>query len=933
MGQECVFQPVFSSSSAAFIPVSAVPGGVPPGITRYGAYGQPLVPVNYRNFPPSELDQQDERSTFITEAARNSLTKDRSTETNVSTWSDSQEPLSPPVSQKQGEEEARAAAGTGAMGSLSSLSSDDLDRQMLRHLMSRYSEQELAEFSKRKHSKKVPDIDGLSQDKAWGSESRETARNSAHIINALLDDRSHQESKSQPLVPPSAADTTFPYLDHNLLSQLLSSWEDSTNSEDPLIGAVVRWDQVIRCLRDSKPPGTPWERYCKMINNPANMDDALQQAHVFKSLVSLESESYHVMFICPRLVTSWLSQAYQSARQVRRTRRSRPTAMDLASFEETYLVQIFDIAEDLFQKNFINVDSAGVDGFLTEACEIAMNTTYERDLEACIQLINTITAWTPLPHERLMRCVRVLTNSFRLVPRIRDKAWDGLSQLFKSYHGGGTFRNMMGSTFPEGESGIQHLSYSKSVLGVIEKLLTEDTTKEYPAITFDSLIEGIAGIVEGSSSIKIYNSAVQIIHSLFDFSEEEVHPLIREEEDWSSCFNIIIRCYQKHYAAIDNEYTFDNDPGATSDFHKSTLLLIATLATISERSWAEPSQKASIVRFLVDVSAFQSPKRNDPAFDPRSSNTSHGLKNAERGGPQSSKADFYKPTSHLLDQNIQDTLVAGDGVRMPFTPDPDKDLPQGTKTDATDGTSVDDATSVSIDDTDIESIFSTGSLPSSQSSQGGLFHLVVLEWAELLVHDPELQLLYPTALSKVGPERFQRNFARFLQTYGKKLKEEASNDLQHEVAAFVRQSARRTALEIRRVLKPDSHGLSTPLSLTMEVSRKVQVSRWLESHGARPEGPLLGTTETAPNNDLSDMSDSEQSETFERSSFRTLAETKNFMVSSAAFLHFQQTFRAWLEIDKESNPKGTKEPPSISIPPQDEVASNNDSCENSGKLL
>jgi hypothetical protein len=81
------------------------------------------------------------------------------------------------------------------------------------------------------------------------------------------------------------------------------------------------------------------------------------------------------------------------------------------------------------------------------------------------------------------------------------------------------------------------------------------------------------------------------------------------------------------------------------------------------------------------------------------------------------------------------------------------------------------------------------------------------------------------------------------------------------------------------------------------------------------------------------MSDSEQSETFERSSFRTLAETKNFMVSSAAFLHFQQTFRAWLEIDKESNPKGTKEPPSISIPPQDEVASNNDSCENSGKLL
>ncbi|KAH7358630.1 hypothetical protein B0T11DRAFT_330397 [Plectosphaerella cucumerina] len=44
MNQECIFQPVSSSSSTAFIPVSAVPGGVPPGTPLYGAYGQPLPP-------------------------------------------------------------------------------------------------------------------------------------------------------------------------------------------------------------------------------------------------------------------------------------------------------------------------------------------------------------------------------------------------------------------------------------------------------------------------------------------------------------------------------------------------------------------------------------------------------------------------------------------------------------------------------------------------------------------------------------------------------------------------------------------------------------------------------------------------------------------------------------------------------------------------
>jgi hypothetical protein len=42
---ECVFQPVSSNATQAFIPVNAIPGGVPPGTPLYGAYGQPLPPA------------------------------------------------------------------------------------------------------------------------------------------------------------------------------------------------------------------------------------------------------------------------------------------------------------------------------------------------------------------------------------------------------------------------------------------------------------------------------------------------------------------------------------------------------------------------------------------------------------------------------------------------------------------------------------------------------------------------------------------------------------------------------------------------------------------------------------------------------------------------------------------------------------------------
>ncbi|RDA88101.1 hypothetical protein CP533_0515 [Ophiocordyceps camponoti-saundersi (nom. inval.)] len=54
MNQECIFQPVSSSSSTAFIPVSAVPGGVPPGTQLFGAYGQPLAPNAAHPYPPQQ---------------------------------------------------------------------------------------------------------------------------------------------------------------------------------------------------------------------------------------------------------------------------------------------------------------------------------------------------------------------------------------------------------------------------------------------------------------------------------------------------------------------------------------------------------------------------------------------------------------------------------------------------------------------------------------------------------------------------------------------------------------------------------------------------------------------------------------------------------------------------------------------------------------
>ncbi|KAH8907574.1 hypothetical protein BR93DRAFT_936950 [Coniochaeta sp. PMI_546] len=59
---DCIFQPVSSGVSQAFIPVSAIPGGVPPGTQLFGAYGQPLPPSgpgqSQNGYPPPPGYQQ-----------------------------------------------------------------------------------------------------------------------------------------------------------------------------------------------------------------------------------------------------------------------------------------------------------------------------------------------------------------------------------------------------------------------------------------------------------------------------------------------------------------------------------------------------------------------------------------------------------------------------------------------------------------------------------------------------------------------------------------------------------------------------------------------------------------------------------------------------------------------------------------------------------
>jgi hypothetical protein len=88
---------------------------------------------------------------------------------------------------------------------------------------------------------------------------------------------------------------------------------------------------------------------------------------------------------------------------------------------------------------------------------------------------------------------------------------------------------------------------------------------------------------------------------------------------------------------------------------------------------------------------------------------------------------------------------------------------------------------------EVESIFSNvSSVHSSHSSMDEVRISVVSEINDLFLHHDQLQPLCDLAIAKVGPEKFERNFKRFLQRYGRNLHSQASEQLEIRAAKFIR---------------------------------------------------------------------------------------------------------------------------------------------------
>ena len=239
----------------------------------------------------------------------------------------------------------------------------------------------------------------------------------------------------------------------------------------------------------------------------------------------------------------------------------------------------------------------------------------------------------------------------------------------------------------------------------------------------------------------------------------------------------------------------------------------------------------------------------------------------------------------------------------------------------------DDIISSKSEQTEVESILSELPVQSSQSSQSEISSIAVSEFAYLLLNDDELMRLYTTAISKIGLERLQRNFARFLKRYSQSLEREASNEVQRQAANFVRISARQTAARLGWILRQGDGEIIRAREMDLDVSKTAQVNEWLELqkwdrkqqqseiHSRREidtmdsdrkqqqfETHAGEDADTMDDYELSDGSDSVESDNYEQNPLRTIDEVKEFMMSARAWSSLRQEFRAWLKVDGRHTP-------------------------------
>ncbi|KAF5006403.1 hypothetical protein FDECE_7219 [Fusarium decemcellulare] len=403
------------------------------------------------------------------------------------------------------------------------------------------------------------------------------------------------------------------------LNPVLDIWYAAKDLIDPAKPAAARtagWELLTECVKHDASTDLERQEYFMTLSAPANSEDFHMQLAALVDLTRggriLTGFDYELV----PLLTSWLRECYNVVRAARRkasqaSRSSKGSSRSraAASGEEKNLAQLFSFLVDVIKFSFNNADEPAVIGLIDRLLSICMSTSVEDDLRSSITVIDAIVTFGSIPDEKLKGCVQVLSSIYCMVGSLEKDSWHTLSNLLKSHNGQATIRILLDILRNNPADGAKEKDINREIRGalaVLQKILSKKPEHGYPAVPFALLADGLTTIVRGASLTKTLTAILQLLNSLFDDGEGQMHRLIIDE-DWSVILEAAAECAKRAIPEPHDVDRFRNpsrDEKSEEALSRELIVLIRRLDVLINQKSGHFVPRPTVVAFLTEVHQF-----------------------------------------------------------------------------------------------------------------------------------------------------------------------------------------------------------------------------------------------------------------------------------------------------------------------------------------
>ena len=395
---------------------------------------------------------------------------------------------------------------------------------------------------------------------------------------------------------------------------------------------LAGWHLLAECAKHASPTNLERKEYFQMITARADPADFHMQLAALVDLSCNGRDLAGFDYDLFPVLTGWFHTAYKASRTAARKPSSAAPRADAQradapraepkkstrakgapTMEDRNLAQLFAYTGEVLRYSSKIASDSAVQGLLSAILDIAMNTSSEDDLFACISVIDTCVVISAMPSNSLVRCVKVLSSIYCLVPKLQKAAWKVLANIFRSHHGLHAMRILLDTLRGYPLPGVDHKEATRAVRGalaVLQKLVRKAGLAEYPDLPYALIVDGLANVADHGPPLRVAAVILQILNQLFDNGQGALSPLL-QDEDWASLLAVATTCAKRSTPVRVVDGAQQDGASAAEKASQESLNREAAELTLRIESLLrgllaerpEHTQRTSCIAFLADVHA------------------------------------------------------------------------------------------------------------------------------------------------------------------------------------------------------------------------------------------------------------------------------------------------------------------------------------------